>query len=86
MCGNLLILGYDGLDAGRLWLSDRRRTSLRDRLDSMRAALAEQGIHEPLDDDAVVYYWERLFAGERTWRLGFADVYPVERSVAELIG
>jgi hypothetical protein len=83
-CGNVLILGYDGLDAGRLWLCDRTHASLRGRLKSMQADLAASGMGGALDSDAVLYYWERLFAQERTWRLGFADTYEVSENFGQL--
>ena len=32
---------------------------------------------------AVVWRWERLFAAERAWRLGFADVYDLPLTLAQ---
>ena len=74
-CGNLVVVGFDGFDAGRVWLCDRSRTATAPALPRMRAALRARGLDDELDADGVVWYWERLFPAERPWRLGFADVY-----------
>lgn len=76
-CGNVVAVGYDGFDAGRVWLCDRGRSSMRTAVVRMRRELEAGGLDDPLDDDGVVWYWERLYPDRRTWRLGFADVHEL---------
>jgi hypothetical protein len=82
---DVLILGYDGFDAGNVWLCDRSRPRTAALMEQMRADLRARGLDEPLDDDGVVWYWERLSRDACPWRIGFADTWLVAPSFTQML-
>jgi hypothetical protein len=87
LMGDLILLGFDGFDANRVWLWDHAHSrGYATRMPEIRADLAARGKDpESLDDHAAIWFWERLVPEKAPERLGFSNCFLLAETFEDFL-
>lgn len=84
--GNLILLGFDGSAAGKVWLWDHEHRELAGRFDEIVADVKAKDVDTSrLDPHAIIWQWERLYPEKREKAPGYGNLYLLAESFSAFL-